>query len=342
MKSIYVLFTLNILSNAFRTPIFLVPGLGGSSIRNENNKVIWPPPIWRIFAPNWLSDLTTSYNHTSNKFYLPHKNETCFELLSLYDNLITKLDEPYVMPYDFRLLGNKDYLESYYEHFKKCIENKVNENNKKCSIVAHSLGGLIMHDYLLNYCSSKWKDTYINNLVTINTPYGGSIYAVNTLHEKKIKYPYTNRDIKFSFARYVSGILWVLPNKHYLSDKMLYRDFNKNYTFSDIQDVLTFLDKEETYYLHNKHFGEKLIEINKNTNVKTHILYSTGVPTLSCISSDGFHDYDDGDGTVDVESLTLPKIWNRNNYLFKEFKGGHLSIINNKELQEYIQKIIYK
>jgi triacylglycerol esterase/lipase EstA (alpha/beta hydrolase family) len=341
--SLKALFLLNLFLtvNAFSKPIFIVPGLGGGIIRNQKNNLIWPPPLHRWISPNWLEDLRISYNHTQSEFYIPHKYETCTEIHSVYNPIIKQFDNVNIAPYDFRLVGNDDYLKRFYEELKYNIETQVCLSDKKCVIVGHSLAGLILHDFLVNYCSKNWKKTYIDKMITINTPYSGSVFALNTLHEKKITYPYVRIDIKFDFARYTSGILWTLPNKYCFPDEIIYRTDENSYTTSQLSEVLTLLDKEETYYLHNKHFNSKLKDINQNTFVETHVLYGTGQDTISCINSNGFNEYDDGDGTVTTDSLTYQKRLKYDNIFLKEFKGtGHHTILNSKEFLKHLKKLI--
>jgi hypothetical protein len=308
-----------------------VPGLGGSSIKTQDNKVIWPPSVWKVFQSNWLDDLSCKYDHTTQKFYLPNKKENCTEVLYVYDPIIKKFDDVHTLPYDFRLIGNKDYLEERYATLKKEIEAQ----NNRCVLLSHSLGGLLMQDFLINYCTEEWKQKHIKKLCTINTPYAGSVFALNTLLEKRIKYPYTPREFKFEYARYVSGILWTLPNKYLVPDKIVYKDKK----LEDLEKIIKLIDIHETYILYNRHFDNKLKQVQLNTNVETHILYSVGMPTITRIN-DKDTVYIDGDGTVDIESLTFPKKWNYPNYFFKEFKGGHHTILSSKELLNYLEKIL--
>lgn len=331
MLRISIILNLCLVVNAYSGSIFIIPGLGGSSIKTQDNKVIWPPSVWKVFQSNWLDDLSCKYDHTTQKFYLPNKNENCTEVLYVYDPIIKKFDDVSTLPYDFRLIGNKDYLEERYSKLKKSIESK----NEKTVIISHSLGGLLMQDFLINYCTEDWKEKHIKKLCTINTPYAGSVFALNTLLEKRIKYPYTPREFKFEYARYVSGILWTLPNKYLVPDKIVYKDKK----LDDLEKIIKLIDIHETYVLYNRHFDNKLKQVHLNTNVETHILYSVGIPTITRIN-DKDTVYIDGDGTVDIESLTFPKKWNYPNYFFKEFKGGHHTILSSKELLTYLEKIL--
>jgi pimeloyl-ACP methyl ester carboxylesterase len=55
----------------------------------------------------------------------------------------------------------------------------------KLVLIGHSMGGLVARHFI--ECREGWKDT--RTLVTIGTPYGGSLYAVGTLvNGKKVKF----------------------------------------------------------------------------------------------------------------------------------------------------------
>jgi len=62
---------------------------------------------------------------------------------------------------------------------------KSGNDGAKLVIVGHSMGGLIARHFI--ECREGWKDT--RTLVTIGTPYGGSLYSLGTLvNGKKIKF----------------------------------------------------------------------------------------------------------------------------------------------------------
>ena len=81
MLRISIILNLCLVVNAYSGSIHIVPGLGGSQIKTQDNKVIWPPSVWKVFQSNWLDDLSCKYDHTTQKFYLPNKNENCTEVL---------------------------------------------------------------------------------------------------------------------------------------------------------------------------------------------------------------------------------------------------------------------
>jgi hypothetical protein len=313
-------------------PVFIVPGLGGSVLHHAK-ELVWPPTLWNIFTPEKvINNLEVSYNHTSNQFYSKNKLETS-SIIPFYNKLKSKFTNAHEVPYDFRLVGNKDYRLELYKDLSERIEKEVEKSNSKSTIITHSMAGLMIHDYLLTFCSEKWKKKYIHKLITVNTPYAGTVVSLKSIHDKQIKYPLTNTKIDLKFVQYVGGLLWTLPNYYYLEEKKIY----KNYSISQIKELLTFLDNEETFCILNKHFDQNFQDIKKSTGVTTLIIYSRGEPTLSHF---GWNEEEivDGDGTVPLESLTLLKKFNHKNVFFKEFDGHHVNLLACKDVLNYISK----
>lgn len=320
-------------------PIVIIPGLGGSIIRDQQ-KTIWPPSIDKfLFSPG--TDMETGYDITTERFYTLHENQVVTDVISIYSFLQYYLKNTKVLPYDSRLLGNTDYIFDMYSNLKLTIEKEVTEQNKKCTIIGHSLGGNIAHDFLLHN-SPQWRQKYVRRVISINTPYGGSLNSLKVLKHKEVFYPLTFRHIEMSFIRYIGGVLWTLPNRFYMKDKVIYKDDLIEYTAKDIEHVLKSIDVPETFDLYHRYFDRRLMDIGKDTGIDLHVLYSRGIQTLSCLHGDGNQEFADGDDTVNTDSLILPKSWNRTNIILKEFEGSHLMTILNIKVLRYIHNVINK
>jgi len=348
-------------------PIFVIPGLGGSILfESTKNNIIWPPQISHFINPCVKKDidrkLKVSYNHTSRHFYLPVSTSTYpvgeTEGLKLvngmtgylikntfYNSLIQTLQKKFCqdcihgVPYDFRLVGNQYYLEEIYQNLSHLIEKYVEKREQKCILIAHSLGGMLVHDFLVNHCSSEWKQTYIRKFISINAPFGGCPHAIQAISHKKMKFPYTQWDLNLDFLRYISGLLWCMPNRHLFSNQIIYQDhLYTPYSVSQLRDILTFMDTEETYYLYHHHFDTKLKHIRVSPNVSTHVIYSHGYPTIDRLQQHGSHVYCEGDGTVPLYSLEVPLRWS--NTKMTKLVGEHTKILNSPELLSIISQII--
>jgi lysophospholipase-3 len=325
-----------IITHAYH-PIVIIPGLGGSIIRDQQ-KTIWPPSIDKfLFAPG--TDLETRYDILTERFFTLNQNQTVTDVISIYSFLQYYLKNTKVLPYDCRLLGNVDYIFDMYSNLKYMIEKEVIEQEKKCTLIGHSLGGGITHDFLIHN-SPEWRRKYIRRVITINTPYGGSLNSLKVLKEKQVLYPLTLRHIDMSFIRYIGGVLWTLPNRFYMSDKIIYKDGDLEYTAKDLEHVLKTIDTHETFDLYHRYFDRRLMDISKDTGIDLHVLYSKGIQTLSCINKNGIDEFADGDDTVTTDSLILPKKWDRKNIILKEFEGSHLMTLLNIKVLAYIHDVI--
>jgi lysophospholipase III len=331
-----VYFTLSIVVHSYR-PVILIPGLGGSIIRDQQ-KTIWPPSINKVlFAPG--SGLETRYDIEKERFMTLHENQTVSDVISIYSFLQYYLKYTKVLPYDCRLLGNVDYIFDIYSGLKHMIEKEVQEQNNKCTIIGHSLGGQITHDFLIHN-SPEWRKKYIRRVISINTPYGGSLNSLKVLKNKQVLNPLTLRHIDMAFIRYIGGVLWTLPNRFHLPDKIIYKDGDMEYTGKDIEHVLKIIDVPETFDLYHRYFDRRLMDIGKDTGIDLHVLYSRGLRTLSYLNKDGTEEYEDGDDTVCADSLLLPQKWGRKNVIVKEFEGSHLTTLFNIKVLSYIYEVI--
>jgi lecithin:cholesterol acyltransferase len=121
------------------------------------------PGIWKI------DGYTKLVKHIEEKFDVKN-GENLFEF-----------------PYDWRR-DNRVASRQLATRAKKWLEDwrqKSGNKNAKLIVVGHSMGGLIARHFI--ECREGWRDTRM--LVTLATPYRGSMYAVGTLvNGKKIKF----------------------------------------------------------------------------------------------------------------------------------------------------------
>lgn len=181
-------------------PIIIVPGIMGSRLYDNNyDYLIWEPgPVdiaGRVFEKNFTMDKTVdvhNYEYVDNKRVpinqsLRKKGKREYGATDIYKNLVDTLVDKYIdsngkvtknvyfFSYDFR----QSNAESS-NKLKKFIE-AVLSSNPECSkvdIVAHSMGGLVVSDYV-----AKNKDNKIRKVITCGTPYEGApklIYSAMT------------------------------------------------------------------------------------------------------------------------------------------------------------------
>jgi Lecithin:cholesterol acyltransferase len=121
------------------------------------------PGLWKI------DGYTKLVRHIEQKFDVKH-GENLFEF-----------------PYDWRRDNrvSSRQLATKAEGWLKAWRQKSGNKNAKLIVIGHSMGGLISRHFI--ECREGWRDTRM--LITLATPYRGSMYSVGTLvNGKKIKF----------------------------------------------------------------------------------------------------------------------------------------------------------
>jgi hypothetical protein len=141
---IYILF--------MKTKTLLVPGFGGSKLLH-NNVVVYPPKLVHVFLKrklwiNTMNNALTTLEFGDKKALDLYTNIPFFEKKNIYKDI----KDVYPIPYDFRLVHKKEYIDLFYEKLTNYIENF----NETISIVCHSLGCLVTHFFLIKK-TDKWK-----------------------------------------------------------------------------------------------------------------------------------------------------------------------------------------
>ncbi|CAN5561733.1 hypothetical protein BH18ACI1_BH18ACI1_16360 [soil metagenome] len=195
-----------------RLPVIIIPGLIGSELVNKNSD----EKVWFNLTRSKNDDLRLpiSPDIAANRDNLvPGDVLRRVQLIRLtpeieiYQKLINSLDADgykegkidvpdengyadtvYVFPYDWRL----DNVENAHILLQKMDElrAKLKRPDLKFNIVAHSMGGLIARyaamygkaDLKARNFRPTWKGTsYINSILLVATPNGGSLSALNSL-----------------------------------------------------------------------------------------------------------------------------------------------------------------
>lgn len=61
---------------------------------------------------------------------------------------------------------------------KALVEETYTNNNKSAvTLLVHSMGGSMALQFL-RLQSQKWKDTYIQRMISLSTPWGGAVKAL--------------------------------------------------------------------------------------------------------------------------------------------------------------------
>ena len=137
-----------------------VDGITATSVIRD---VHFIPGLWKI------DGYTKLVNHLEQKFDVKH-GENLFEF-----------------PYDWRRDNrvSSRQLATKAKGWLQAWRQKSGNQDAKLIIIGHSMGGLISRHFI--ECREGWRDTRM--LVTLATPYGGSLYSLGTLvNGKRIKF----------------------------------------------------------------------------------------------------------------------------------------------------------
>lgn len=305
----------------------IVPGLGGSILYNQKSQKIWPPEIG--FQPMDLSiqhyyhrhDLSTTgsigdvdsiridnravYMLTKNTYY-----SKMIDVLSRNDNHVS------AFPYDFRFIQYKEYHDLLFEEYKKYIEKEF--KNEKFILVAHSMGGLLMHHFLQFYVDKRWVNKHIGKIYYVNTPFGGCPTALFFLLDSIGKQVHNQNKDLLLFNNHVLWMMLSIHNIHLFGGLYVCLPMTKDPVArlhhrwiypNDIASLFSDDWSSHTYRLSRLFFRNR---VNSLLEIPQVVVYSTGKNTTVCMDYDnGYAMMGDGDGLVPTESLLFPQQWSR-------------------------------
>jgi hypothetical protein len=175
-------------------PVIIVPGIMGSYLKDRLfNDELWPNfPLMAIPGPDsYLDVLKLDENGNQDKNNPIVTSTDIFRKIDGYDfyqGLIQELENNgykenrnlFVFPYDWRMNLNStagDSQSIWTETLKqKIIDIKKQTGADKVDVVAHSMGGLLVKDYI-----SKYPNNSIDKFIDIATPQLGTPFAFKVL-----------------------------------------------------------------------------------------------------------------------------------------------------------------
>merc|ERR1712086_368557 len=84
-------------------------------------------------------------------------------------------------PYDFRLVGDRCYTESYFSILKALVEDTVQQNNgRRVRFVCHSLG-CVLGRVFLSQADPSWRDEHMSGLIALAPPFAGAPDVLQSL-----------------------------------------------------------------------------------------------------------------------------------------------------------------
>jgi len=326
--------------NVYGYHFIIIPGMGGSVLYNDQQKKIWPPDITMN-----LNELRFKFDHLNDPI-LPLINNVgnindvkidnsltyLFTKSTYYSTLIDYLEKRHFIsafPYDFRFMFFPKYYLQLYEEFNNFLETK-----DEIIFICHSMGGLLLHDFLHHYIKSK-NIRKIKKIYYVNVPFGGvpfSFYAIyNSLNPKKEIsvhslvptqiIPYLTSRIKH--LHHFGGLYLALPTH----SNPIFRKDDQWYNIHSIEPLLSndpiCLSNYKTFMKNHLPYRSKSLPLDQvvvySTNISTSIFLDHNTQTI--LSSLG-------DGLVPIDSLLYPMKW-KHQPIYVELSNQEHSKINN-------------
>ncbi len=312
-----------------RTPVIIVPGIMGSELVDVNsivNNVIWPNPtkIALSISDDFLDILRM------NVIGLPLNDSIVIKDIvreinqtNYFAGLISKLKQDgyiegidlFVFPYDWRYEINN----STSDLAEKIDQIKTEVDVQKINIIAHSMGGLIVKEYLRNYGGDS-----VNNFIDVGTPQVGAPSAFKTLmygEDLGIRYLFglfnLNQERIKIITQNMPSVYELLPSSLYGNYLYDLDDFDDNgvrgsLSYTDTKEFMKNTGRNSALIERAGAFHQEIDNLNPaDYGVKTYNIVGCGTETLGKIfvmnkeTSGGTEyiiSYVNGDGTVPLKS----------------------------------------
>ncbi len=247
----------------------------------------------------------------------------------------------------------------YYDRLKNLVEDTYRRNgNTKVTIVAHSMGGPVSLHFFTGFdgVNQAWKNKYIHAYIPLSAAWNGAVAALKGVisgHSIGGFFAFANGLIdKFlvPLARTLESIPWLTPTSSVFGNQVLVSTPSRQYTANDYEELFGKIGYTNGYRFFQG--VQSLLQNYPNPNVQTYCYYGTDVPTASTfiytkdfrqgVSTIGLTPKvvrRDGDGTVNIESLSVCHRWS--GVVVKPFSGvNHIGIVTKKAVLDSIASIV--
>lgn len=121
---------------------------------------------------------------------------------------------------------------------QRLTEDAYERNDKqRVTFIGHSMGGLMILQFL-QQMTSEWKEMYVKQMITLSTPWGGSVQALQALsvgydfHSSMIS-TYKMKEIQETCP----SLVWLLPSPYFWKpNEVLVRATDKQYTVETLNE----------------------------------------------------------------------------------------------------------
>lgn len=338
-------------------PVIIVPGIVGTELYNDSD-LIWPDLIQMATDINdqFLTEnlnLDENGNSTEditvgdvirNILDVPVLNVDIFKslVIDLENNNYQENQNLFFFPYDWRLNldSTKDLLNQRIE------EIKSQTGADKVDIIAHSMGGLLVEDYLNQYGKES-----IDKLIFVGTPHLGAPKAGKVLLEgDRFNIIWLEEDRIKEIAHNSPALHELLPSPTYFNT---FQGYLRNYSFLGNNELLDYANTKNLL-LNEKNQNSTMFQLAENfydrnlqdfnfSGVETYNISGCKRPTQAAYSFDifggiGQTGYTSGDGTVPLVSADYVNIPAEDKFYVKN--GNHAELPSTNGVKELILDIL--
>lgn len=319
-KVSYIYYKLAGLDNLPKDPVIFVPGIKGSALEKEGERV------WLNFRDVISGGHSLKYSEddgieasgvfTGFKFAPLIAYEPYYRMTAN----IASAPNGYLFYYDWR-----DYPDVNSKKFGELVERVIKETGKKPSVVAHSMGGLIAHGYI------KEHPENVSKVVYVSVPFQPGVSYFDDVNDGKptgLNKTLMSKEVIFSHPASYLLMPHKGTNRYYGKELMganTWRD-NKFSVFkdgeADVEKFQKVLDRVAEYHT----------LLDTPTTIDNDFLFVVGkcYTTVLTIEKDGSRTYVPGDGRVS-ENASYP-FDNLPNKKIEVFCKTHDEQMNDKQI----------
>jgi lysophospholipase-3 len=249
-------------------------------------------------------------------------------------------------PYDFRY-GPQSQPGDFHGKLKELVEEAHAQNGDRVTLLAHSMGGIMAHDFLRQQ-SQAWKARHIRQLVTLSTPWKGT---VTMLHAVLSGYTWGfslgSEEVRRAQRYAESGFALLPSSTNWGEHEVIVQAAERNYTTREYEALLQDAGFQTGFQIYER--LKSSLDDLVHPGVPVHCFYVHGIPTPhTLVYEDNFdeqptHLFEDGDGSVLIRSLRACDVWHSSEHPLNivAFNSmNHNQMISSEEVMKKLHRII--